>query len=1300
MQNSRHSSLFACAHKVSVIEVGADAAELTSQLQKVMPPLRKRKLRSDDAERTLSSKFLGSIGSELTFDEASIRMMAPYMLPYNEQSIYEAFDTAEFLSKTDKAPAIPGGRFNARGSDNRHLSCRFKNTTTHRLKPIKRQIMKRAMEMQKRALADAEAKSAAAKEKANVIQASDEEEDDSRTFITSGKGANTSVAQGGSNQWDEYLVSILSKPTAQWVVSQKTSQQDPRFKALNDAMLARHGAPTTTELVEDEASDSEVADSLPVGVKDSERKTKSARLLRSVMEDEQKVSSDTLPYSDESKASFYRLPAGIKKELKAQQRAKEGAQNSTAANIVVVRKEPSPPPRLKDFVNPAIKTTVYDTDNMFERDWLTGNAVVHRHLSESPDVIQMENLNKYEKQLQQRYPRSPTEWHRPAAGADDSKHGEHRPKQGSITAETTTNAAAANIAAMPGGHTTLVHKVTKGLRRWTKLPKPIEEAELGIAADQDDEHNGGNEQASGTKSNFTEALVKAADEWRNKWYMNARFSDATEDDLIRDMADIHPHVRMKAVATCAMAATYKPPPVVGVALSMSKNNARGADQLSPRIFIALECLLDDDNDKVQLAAAVTLYTLNKPVEKAKQILRASIKPDKNQADRWAAVQCLGFYGENDSEVIGEVIEEMMRTQDMMKLEKAASLLAHISLSTPLVHSMLGEQLNDCSWRRRVMACKCLPKLHGELNRDLQNKLVHLLWSDTEDEVRHAAGQALGKCGYAKLVHDRLRDVLNGISAAGDAAIHQSDKVEAINKIGFLGLMTVQLLPSFIRCFHDEYVSIREATCKAAGRIRIKDPSISSQLVRLASQDPIWQIKAYALQAIGQVGYIDDAVRRCLLWALRFEPEAGVRAEACRAIIQLRLCDKEVLDTLQNHTLVEQDELVRQELAKAVELNGVSATEDMAMVAQIKEEVRRLCNRDDVYRSILKLERAEDKRHNAERMHFASSPTPMASDDDELDRGGDATDARAAAQQQQIARSEVYRSELLPLVVEELVASQREQSVQSRGNGKPVSSEGGFGNGPRPVPKVTTAGVHARPPSGASSYHTDAIDHEIDQVTSRMDAISRLSSDHKSLKSAMDTSRPATTGLAKRSARHSTTPGAAPPPAILELKPNLLSMSLDQTMPFHEDSAAASATHVGARQAAGLLQAEDFDKSHMHATASGGKLTNGESAATESVSSGDLDLPAEQADGADPVATCRHYTQIYLFRRYKQIDIATPSTLSPLGSREATGAALATPEVGERSSGSATLLGGRTSGSGLLPAQRRTGSGKASALPAV
>ena len=53
--------------------------------------------------------------------------------------------------------------------------------------------------------------------------------------------------------------------------------------------------------------------------------------------------------------------------------------------------------------------------------------------------------------------------------------------------------------------------------------------------------------------------ILSVDEWRTKWHLAGQYSDSTPDDLIKDMADIQPHVRLKAIATCAKAADYKPP---------------------------------------------------------------------------------------------------------------------------------------------------------------------------------------------------------------------------------------------------------------------------------------------------------------------------------------------------------------------------------------------------------------------------------------------------------------------------------------------------------------------------------------------------------------------------------------------------------------------------------------------------------------------------------------------------------------------------------------------------------------------
>ena len=50
-----------------------------------------------------------------------------------------------------------------------------------------------------------------------------------------------------------------------------------------------------------------------------------------------------------------------------------------------------------------------------------------------------------------------------------------------------------------------------------------------------------------------------------------------------------------------------------------------------------------------------------------------------------------------------------------------------------------------------------------------------------------------------------------------------------------------------QCFHDSYVSVRMEACIACSNLRINDPLVTEKLVFSATFDPIWKIKALALQ---------------------------------------------------------------------------------------------------------------------------------------------------------------------------------------------------------------------------------------------------------------------------------------------------------------------------------------------------------------------------------------------------------------------------------------------------------------------
>lgn len=64
-------------------------------------------------------------------------------------------------------------------------------------------------------------------------------------------------------------------------------------------------------------------------------------------------------------------------------------------------------------------------------------------------------------------------------------------------------------------------------------------------------------------------------------------------------------------------------------------------------------------------------------------------------------------------------------------------------------------------------------------------------------------------------------------------------------------------------------------------------------------------------AIGKIGEVNNKIKECLLWALRYEAKAGVRAEACHSLIALNIGDDDVISILQERLLVESDHIVRE-----------------------------------------------------------------------------------------------------------------------------------------------------------------------------------------------------------------------------------------------------------------------------------------------------------------------------------------------------------------------------------------------------
>ena len=66
----------------------------------------------------------------------------------------------------------------------------------------------------------------------------------------------------------------------------------------------------------------------------------------------------------------------------------------------------------------------------------------------------------------------------------------------------------------------------------------------------------------------------------------------------------------------------------------------------------------------------------------------------------------------------------------------------------------------------------------------------------------------------------------------------------------------------------------------------------------------------SISALGSIGVVDDKLIEVLLWSIRYEKVAAVRAEECNAVAALGLRDERLLNVLQDRLVVETEELVK------------------------------------------------------------------------------------------------------------------------------------------------------------------------------------------------------------------------------------------------------------------------------------------------------------------------------------------------------------------------------------------------------
>lgn len=118
----------------------------------------------------------------------------------------------------------------------------------------------------------------------------------------------------------------------------------------------------------------------------------------------------------------------------------------------------------------------------------------------------------------------------------------------------------------------------------------------------------------------------------------------------------------------------------------------------------------------------------------------------------------------------------------------------------------------------------------------------MMWNDMSRQVRKLAAQTLGRTGRGRYVHDEILTRLNSSVA--------SDRVEALKKINQIGIMTNKLIDPFLKCFRDDYISVRELACKASQSLNFEtnDQKLIEALVFVARFDRIAKLKTLAIRS--------------------------------------------------------------------------------------------------------------------------------------------------------------------------------------------------------------------------------------------------------------------------------------------------------------------------------------------------------------------------------------------------------------------------------------------------------------------
>ncbi|KAJ3146135.1 HEAT repeat-containing protein 4 [Geranomyces variabilis] len=196
-------------------------------------------------------------------------------------------------------------------------------------------------------------------------------------------------------------------------------------------------------------------------------------------------------------------------------------------------------------------------------------------------------------------------------------------------------------------------------------------------------------------------------------------------------------------------------------------------------------------------------------------------------------------------------------------------------------------------------------------------LLNLMWNDWSADVRDSAAVSLGRLGKGRTILDWIVSLLGSPDPLR--------RIDALRSLTKLCILQPSALDLYLRCLMDEFTSVRVEACKLACIVRASDRQILNALLDRFG-DFAWQVRAYAVKAIGVLQNTDPQVHAALRCALYHEPHVSVRAEAIEAALKLGILaqNKELQEAV--FTLMETDpsQAIRKEAEKALVASGLIA----------------------------------------------------------------------------------------------------------------------------------------------------------------------------------------------------------------------------------------------------------------------------------------------------------------------------------------------------------------------------------------